>query len=106
MYRFLVYFGAVLPCHKCRRHYAAHLRGHVSDPFGDVLSSRESLSVYLVELHNDVNRRLGKPEMPYVQVKEMYVGGSENGDAWAVWVIICIVILSIFAFLVARRRRK
>lgn len=51
----------VLPCEKCRSHLLAHLEKH---PMDSALSGgRSTLFAWSVELHNIVNRSLGKPEM-------------------------------------------
>jgi hypothetical protein len=59
----------VLPCAKCRSHFAKMLEAHPIEPH---LNSKKELSEYLVECHNKVNERLGKPSMTYEEVKELY----------------------------------
>ena len=62
MYAFLTSFGPALPCPKCGAHFQECVRRDVSSPESPVLASRQTLSQWLVDVHNEVNRRLGKPE--------------------------------------------
>jgi len=59
--------GPVLPCVSCSKHFASMLE---SNPIQ--LQNRESLSKWLVMVHNKVNVRLHKPEMSYDYVKKKY----------------------------------
>lgn len=60
----------VLPCERCRVHFTRELQE--KNPVEPHLESRESLSRWLVNLHNEVNRRLHKPNMPYDQVLKKF----------------------------------
>ena len=73
---FLWAAAVVLPCSRCRAHFTASLTAQV--PFADspVLSGREALAGYLVDLHNDINRRTGKPEWTLEQARAHYAGGG------------------------------
>jgi AcrR family transcriptional regulator len=107
MYKFLVHTGAVLPCRRCRRHYAAFVRARLSDPYCAVLADRESLSRFLVDLHNDVNRRLGRPEMSFERVRALYEGGDGGGgDSWTVIVAVVAVVAAVVIAAVMAAARK
>ena len=74
----------MLPCKNCCSHYCEALSNR---PLTDhVLRSKDSLSRWFVEIHNDVNARLGKPYFKYEDAKPLYeslVGcsvSSENGS--------------------------
>lgn len=70
--RFLVSFGAVLPCGKCRQNFKETL---ARMPLTDAaLESRECFSKYIYRLHNDVNARLKKttPNPSYCDVRDQY----------------------------------
>jgi len=56
---FFLSLKAVLPCKKCRLEYASWLKSH---PVHHVLTSRNRLVQWVIDLHNCVNRRNGKPE--------------------------------------------
>lgn len=59
--------GNVLPCGICRQHFADMLKKYPID-----LTSRDTLTRWLVDRHNQVNQRLGKPIMSYDQAVAMY----------------------------------
>lgn len=60
----------VLPCASCRAHYKEGLETNF--PIEPALKNRETLSKWLVDFHNNVNKRLGKPIVSYESVKEKY----------------------------------
>lgn len=69
---FLISFGKVLPCGKCRENFRQTIaRMPVTDA---VLASRDCFSRYVYRLHNDVNARLQKktPNPSYCDVRDQY----------------------------------
>lgn len=60
----------ILPCADCRKHYKKTIEQDM--PIEPHLESRETLSKWLVDFHNNVNERLGKPKQPYDLVREKY----------------------------------
>ena len=68
MYRtFFNDIANILPCALCKKHYQEFLHEHPVET-----QSRESLTRWLVEAHNSVNVRTGKPIMPYEAVCMKY----------------------------------
>ena len=67
MTRFFSSVGRWLPCAKCRNHFQNALK--TSPPNVD---SRESLSRWLCDVHNEVNARLGKPTLSYEKACKVY----------------------------------
>lgn len=61
----------ILPCKSCQQHFAQLL---VTSPIDPHLGSREALTIWLVEAHNMVNTRLGKPTLSYDFVRDKYHG--------------------------------
>lgn len=59
----------VIPCYKCGVNYKRHLQ---ELPLDEHLGSREDLFAWTVELHNIVNRELGKPTMTLDEAKRKY----------------------------------
>jgi hypothetical protein len=59
----------LVPCVSCKEHFYSFIRQTDLDK---VVSSRESLFEYFVNVHNYVNRRYGKPEMSIAQAKKLY----------------------------------
>lgn len=62
----------MLPCSVCRDHYLGHLKKHPVD-----VTNRDSLSRWIVKIHNIVNVNNGKPVVPYEKVREHYMGGTQ-----------------------------
>lgn len=52
-----------LPCDECRWHYIQYITER--PPSGDLFA-------WTVQLHNSVNRRLGKPQMSLADAKRLY----------------------------------
>lgn len=57
----------VLPCEMCRKHYAEMIRTHPP-----ITKDRRSLVYWLIDRHNEVNKRLGKREYSYEEVLQKY----------------------------------
>jgi hypothetical protein len=66
---------ALLPCERCREHYARMLEAHPIEPH---LTSRDTLARWLVDAHNTVNVRLHKHEIPYADVRARYLGAPPS----------------------------
>ena len=60
---------ALLPCTECQQNFVREL---AHSPLRDHVHNRDTLSRWLVDLHNRVNVRLGKPELPYEAVAAEY----------------------------------
>jgi len=69
MYQFLISLAYVLPCDRCRKHYKNWLKSN--SPINAV-SSRNTLSHWFVDLHNQINMRKHKPFFPFEKVKATY----------------------------------
>ena len=59
----------VIPCDKCRIHYTERIN---KNPVINHLENSDSLFRYTIELHNDVNKSLGKRTYIYDEVIEIY----------------------------------
>ena len=104
MLNFLLSVGHVLPCRRCRSHYNHRVQHLVIS--SAVLDNRETLSRFLVDLHNDVNTRLGRRTMDYETVRQMY--SAESDSSWtniAVCSVAALVVLVIMLCVLRRRRR-
>ena len=62
-------FVHLLPCESCKNHYKMLLNKY---PIDGHLESRDQLTRWVVFIHNQVNKKLGKPEKDYESVVEMY----------------------------------
>lgn len=63
MSKFFHYFAIVYPCTICSTHFQSEL---VQDP--PKTESRKKLTQWLCEVHNRVNKRLGKAEFPCADI--------------------------------------
>ena len=63
---FFKYVGEVLPCEKCRYNYKNHQEKY---PLNDtVLSCKQNLVIWLINIHNEVNIITGKKTLSYNEV--------------------------------------
>jgi hypothetical protein len=96
MRAFLTNIGKVLPCEKCRYHYASNLQKY---PLTDVvLGSRYKLISWLVDVHNDVNKRTGKPIVTLEETIQRYMYQKKDWKVNPV-VINLIIILTLIVII-------
>ena len=69
MKQYFEHLSALLPCAVCRIHFDVLLKEY---PIDSALASRQELTKWLVEIHNRVNDRLGKPRLGYDYVSKQY----------------------------------
>ena len=60
--------GHLFPCKSCQTHYLEMF--NQSFPFTNC--NQQTLSQWVVQIHNQVNQRLGKPIVPYDEIQSMY----------------------------------
>lgn len=109
--RFVRVFGENLPCGVCQHHFEQMLREHPLDD--QVLSGRDSFVAWANKLHNEVNVRKGKPEVPVSECNRLWLedGTPEwqrktTGLTIAVSVLAVVVVAMAVALgFVANRRR-
>jgi len=70
--RFFTTLPYMLPCTTCTAHYLEHIKKHPPD-----VRTRDSLTRWIVKIHNIVNANTGKPVIPYEHVREHYMGGRQ-----------------------------
>ena len=68
--------GKVLPCKNCRINFEKH---QIKYPINDiVLSNKENLVKWLINVHNEVNIMNGKKIYTYEQVLDKYFGEDDK----------------------------
>lgn len=67
--RFFNYLQYVLPCEICRLHYAGHLNQVKIDQY---VTSRDNLFLWVLKVHNLVNKQTGKPSITRADVLRIY----------------------------------
>lgn len=60
---------AQIPCPVCRAHYVSF---KATKNLNVVCRRRLNLATFLIDLHNDVNKRLGKPVLSFAQAFKLY----------------------------------
>ena len=93
-----------LPCQKCAYHYSKHIRKY---PIDSALKSREDLVKWLINVHNEVNKSLGKREYSYQEVFDIYRDEIDNvlGRVSVINVIIFLTVLIILYLFITGRLR-
>lgn len=95
----------ILPCENCRNHYKSNLITYqLTD---DILSSRYKLIKWLVDLHNEVNRRTGKEEMTVEKAIECYSGmehytniiNTNNPSSMIIVLVVIIIIIALIYYI-------
>ena len=59
----------IIPCDKCRLHYTQRLQ---ANPVRKYLTDANALFIYTIDLHNEVNKSLGKRIYSYDEVAKIY----------------------------------
>jgi len=99
MYNFFMNLSNVLPCEKCKINFDDHLRDYPLT--SEVLCSKSSLSRWLIDIHNEINKLNKKSVLSYQQVEDyynrMYSGKNTCMYVGFYGIIIIFVILLIIA---------
>lgn len=67
----------LLPCGECCSHYCSTFQRKELE---EHLESKNSFSKWLVKFHNDVNKRLKKPEYPYEKARDFFLNEDATCD--------------------------
>lgn len=87
---FFINIKDILPCDTCKKHYSENIEKY---PLTDkIMDSKERLFKWLVDLHNEVNKKNGKKEMTYKDALERFEDKS-NYKKEIISIIIIMVIL-------------
>lgn len=65
----------IIPCEKCRLHYTQRLN---DNPVTKYLTDTNTLFIYTIDLHNEVNKSLGKKIYTYEEVSKIYKNHYNN----------------------------
>lgn len=72
VFTFLHALADVIPCMRCRVDWKDYLAKNVPAESSPHLDSRASLTKFIVDGHNYVNRKLGKREYTYDEARSLY----------------------------------
>lgn len=92
---FLLLFGSLLPCEKCRINFKKHLEKY---PLNDnILGSKNNLINWAVTINNEVNKTLCKKEVTTKQILEKYLalykGNKTNHLFVSCVILLCLMVL-------------
>lgn len=59
----------IIPCDKCKLHYTQRLN---ENPVSKYLTDANTLFIYTIDLHNEVNKSLGKKIVSYEEAANIY----------------------------------
>ena len=92
----------VLPCITCANHYEELMR---TNDVTKHMASKETLFAWTVEIHNAVNKRLGKREWSVEEALIRYTESQEKGyiQYWLLFLIVVIIGLAVVAYLFSRK---
>ncbi len=94
-YTFFISVGNVLPCDTCRMNYKKHLE---ELPLDDVvLSSKEALVKWVIDMHNIVNRDLGKKIIPYHEALRLISEEKDNSEILYYVIVFLVILIIVFA---------
>nr|QSX72238.1 augmenter of liver regeneration [Halisarca dujardinii]QZX63211.1 mitochondrial FAD-linked sulfhydryl oxidase [Halisarca dujardinii] len=75
MKQFISLMSKIYPCESCADHMQSRLKTH---PPG--ASEQKELALWMCQLHNEVNERLGKPQFDCSTVNERWLVGWKGGS--------------------------
>lgn len=108
--QFRNFFGSlveVLPCVYCRQHYKDNLAKMSS--LDKALDSQASLFRWTVDLHNEVNKALGKEEWTYERAIRTISGRYQRRDyrrLFALTGLLGVAAVAVLLYLICRLKRK
>jgi hypothetical protein len=95
----------VLPCPTCQKHYQLNVK---ENPIQ--LDSRDDLVAWLVNIHNEVNRKNGKRMLSlnefYSHYQELYSDEPKQSDYKKYIVVLIVIVAMILLFLYFKKSKK
>ena len=91
--------GTVIPCYECKKHYLNEII-----EYPPKLETNITLFKWSVDLHNRVNKRLNKKELPIEKALEYWKNYKINtfqqkNDNYITWIIIFNIIIILVALI-------
>jgi hypothetical protein len=105
-YEFLHLFASHLPCPSCREHFMDLLAEEIPSTDSEHFDSRENMVEFMNDMHNIVNRRLGKRVFTLSEHYDVYRPRPKGPSINLVHVTIFVVIIcAVSAFCRHRKQR-
>lgn len=97
MTNFIMSLKHVIPCHKCKINFANHLKNKPLTK--EVLSSKETLTKWLIDIHNEVNKMNGKKVLSYDDaLKEIYYKLDGGVNYLVIFLAIFVLVVLVIGF--------
>mgnify|MGYP001205451447 CR=1 FL=1 len=78
MYNFLKYFATVIPCAKCRIEFSRVLYENMKSYNDVIFEKRQNLVEFLIDMHNYVNKKIGKRIYTYKEIDYLYLSSTNH----------------------------
>ena len=87
-----------LPCARCAQHYSNNLKKY---PLDEALKTKDTLINWLIDIHNEVNKKNGKRVYSYEEVRQIYADMYSMNNKKINWntILIFIIILLVIYFI-------
>lgn len=86
-------YASILPCEKCRLNFQKHLEKFPLTT--NVLTNKFNLLVWFLNIHNEVNKMLNKPQLTLDDVYEKFLVGTTNNKKKIVTLVLIFFIITI-----------
>lgn len=92
---------SLLPCENCTHHYKKYL---IMYPLNDaVLSSREKLLAWVININNEINKRLGKSQYTTEEILNYYTKSDktiyENNKKLITMILLIMLIILLICYI-------
>jgi hypothetical protein len=97
----------VLPCEKCQVNLTKHFQKYPLTP--QILSSKESLVTWWIDIHNLVNHQTGKQLMSYddaINTLQSKINNADSNSNTVMYLLVLIVIIILIIFGMYRFKSK
>jgi len=94
----------LLPCENCRSHYSEYMS--IYPLTDDILNSRYKLIKWLIDLHNSVNKRLGKKEYQINEIISMYLSDNNNIINYELLQLIFLIIIVVCLIIYVKNKSE
>ena len=113
---FFVSLQHILPCKNCAGNYKKHLDKF---PITENLGCRKDIVLWLINIHNEVNKTLGKPEMkPSValkliskeynacEIKNSIINSVKKNNLFYIFIVIGVIGVIILIYFIANKKKQ
>ena len=89
----------ILPCEKCAQNYKHNLLKY---PIDNHLVNKDTLVKWVIDIHNQVNKELGKKEYDYNEASQLYVTEDKPILDYCFKLVVLIILLYFLYYLLKK----